>query len=559
MTDGQVGRHGCLVFKKKVCVRASRGSKMSGLEAEGGQDEDDILGFPGDGFLDPEVGDPLDTMQEDFDGGAAEMTGQAGGSHATSAKKRKKSAPVPPDEVVVDRIKQMKTQITGRKAADNAWTQTLRDKLDPDTVNVKLAGDRTFKTNQQWVAITHGGNKEAAPKWSWYGVMFMLVPFGLLSGKHDQYPSVWVCACTKGCRKVYEKKSNSWSAIMDHLANAHGIAKDSKHPSMLSKQASQARADCKKRALDAGMTEARFQSICTTRYIIRRLLPFSHVECPEFRATVHSAWKVIKAETQRNLVAEMYLVMVTGIKKMLAATIATALLPPFWINADLWTSKVTKAKFYGIRIFFKREGRLETALLAVTLYSPPPKDTMVQMPGEDEPSVKKPAEWLLLYTLKVLEFFGILPNHVGGATTDAGSDVRSAYSGHARMQYGWQWMWCMPHMIHCALVQALGTQLDGSKCTNNEARALITVMRSVVRHVNSSTILSKTFASWQEEHAQREMHEAESTRPDLISAKHLDQQILRRRQQNLKQDVSQRLASRMPCWYGCRLYTAVCD
>ena len=100
------------------------------------------MGFPGDGFLDPEVGDPLDTMQEDFDGGAAEMTGQAGGSHASSAKKRKKSAPVPPDEVVGDRIKQMKTQITGRKAADNAWTQTLRDKLDPDTVNVKLAGDR---------------------------------------------------------------------------------------------------------------------------------------------------------------------------------------------------------------------------------------------------------------------------------------------------------------------------------------------------------------------------------------------------------------------------------
>jgi hypothetical protein len=128
------------------------------------------------------------------------MTGQAGGSHASSAKKRKKSAPVPPDEVVGDRIKQMKTQITGRKAADNAWTQTLRDKLDPDTVNVKLAGDRTFKTNQQWVAIAHGGNKEAAPQWSWYGVMFMLVPFGLLSGKHDQYPSVWVWACTKGCK-----------------------------------------------------------------------------------------------------------------------------------------------------------------------------------------------------------------------------------------------------------------------------------------------------------------------------------------------------------------------
>ena len=148
-------------------------------------------------------------------------------------------------------------------------------------------------------------------------------------------------------------------------------------------------------------------------------MPFSHVECPEFRATVHPAWEIIKAETQRNLVAEMYLCMVRNIKKTLAAVIAAALLPPFWINADLWTSKVTKAKFYGIRIFFKKEGHLQTALLAVTLYSPPPKDTEVLIEGEDRPSVKKPAQWMLLYTLKVLEFFGILSRHVGGATTDA--------------------------------------------------------------------------------------------------------------------------------------------
>ena len=43
------------------------------------------------------------------------------------------------------------------------------------------------------------------------------------------------------------------------------------------------------------------------------------------------------------------------------------------------------------------------------------------------------------------------------------------------------------------------------------------------------------------------MEEADSTRPDQISARQLDQQILRRRKQNLKQDVSQRLESRMLC------------
>ena len=103
----------------------------------------------------------------------------------------------------------------------------------------------------------------------------------------------------------------------------------------------------------------------------------------------------------------------------------------------------------------------------------------------------------------------------------------------------------MSHMIHCALVQALGTQLDGSKCTNHQARQLISSMRAAVRHVNSSTVLSKTFATWQEEKTEREMAEAESTRPDQVSSKQLDLQILRRRTQNLKQDVSQRLTCRL--------------
>ncbi len=140
---------------------------------EGGQNHDDILGFPGGGFKDPEVGVSLETMGADLDSGDTPMTEESGG-FANSVKKHKKSTPVPPDEFVGDRIKILKTRITGLKGVDNAWTQTLRDKLDPDTVNGKFAGDRTFKTNQQWVTPTHGGNKEGAPKWSWHGVLFML-------------------------------------------------------------------------------------------------------------------------------------------------------------------------------------------------------------------------------------------------------------------------------------------------------------------------------------------------------------------------------------------------
>ena len=62
----------------------------------------------------------------------------------------------------------------------------------------------------------------------------MLTPCVMMSGR-AQYPTVLLCACTKGCPKVYEKKG-SWSAITDHLFLAHGITKDSSHPTVLNKQ-----------------------------------------------------------------------------------------------------------------------------------------------------------------------------------------------------------------------------------------------------------------------------------------------------------------------------------
>ena len=111
--------------KKKTSVRTCTGIKMSAPETEGGQDHDDILRFPGTGFEDPPDGVPVETMGADLDSGDAPMTEEAAGS-ASSTKKRKKSAPVPPDEFDGDRIKLLKTRITGLKSGDNAWTQTLR-------------------------------------------------------------------------------------------------------------------------------------------------------------------------------------------------------------------------------------------------------------------------------------------------------------------------------------------------------------------------------------------------------------------------------------------------
>ena len=110
---------------------------------------------------------------------------------------------------VTDRIKALKKTICGVKCEDNLWTALLREKLHHDTVKDKPVGDRTFKTNQQWVSQTPMTNRDGPPKWSWFGVLFSLAPFGLLSGRAE-YPTVWVCDCTQGYRKVYEQKTY-WS------------------------------------------------------------------------------------------------------------------------------------------------------------------------------------------------------------------------------------------------------------------------------------------------------------------------------------------------------------
>jgi hypothetical protein len=131
----------------------------------------------------------------------------------------------------------------------------------------KHAGDRTFKTNQQWVDPEPTVTKGETPKWSWFGVLFLLAPYGILSDK-KQFPTVWVCGCTKGCHKVYEKKGNGWSAIMDHLANEHGIGKDTKHPTNISSQKKKVRDECKTRALDtvgAGRALRSSRKTCPSR------------------------------------------------------------------------------------------------------------------------------------------------------------------------------------------------------------------------------------------------------------------------------------------------------
>ena len=122
---------------KKPSVRPFKGIKMSAPVMEGAQDDDDILGFPGDGFVDKTDANPGVLGEQDEEGDDAR-------SNDGRVKKRRKSAVVAPDGHVTARIKQLKKKITGSKREDNEWTKMFRSKLDQEKVENRLADESTL-------------------------------------------------------------------------------------------------------------------------------------------------------------------------------------------------------------------------------------------------------------------------------------------------------------------------------------------------------------------------------------------------------------------------------
>ena len=134
-------------------------------------------------------------------------------------------------------------------------------------------------------------------------------------------------------------------------------------------------------------------------------------------------------------------------KEAIKSAIDIALLPPFNINADLWTSKVTGEKFLGVRVFWKIGRELKSVLLAVTAYNRP------------KIAEKGVSEWLLEYIVPVLKWYGIGAAHVSDATSDAGPDCKKTFNVWSRMQNAWAWSWCVYvhtyiHMLYvCVYVE----------------------------------------------------------------------------------------------------------
>ena len=81
---------------------------MSAPASEGGQDDDDVLGFPGDGCVDKTDANPDVVGEQDEEGDDSRMDETGAASSQGSTKKRKKSAVLLSDVFVTDHIKELK-------------------------------------------------------------------------------------------------------------------------------------------------------------------------------------------------------------------------------------------------------------------------------------------------------------------------------------------------------------------------------------------------------------------------------------------------------------------
>ncbi len=115
--------------------------KMSAPVSEGGQDDDEILGFPGDGVVDKTDSNP-GVLGEHHEGDDSRIDEAGGASSQGSANKRKKSAVVSTDDHVTARIKELKKKIRGSKREDNEWTKMLHLQV----LQTEQGGTQTVRT-----------------------------------------------------------------------------------------------------------------------------------------------------------------------------------------------------------------------------------------------------------------------------------------------------------------------------------------------------------------------------------------------------------------------------
>lgn len=172
----------------------------------------------------------------------------------------------------------------------------------------------------------------------------------------------------------------------------------------------------------------RFNLLLETLRIVNNNLPIISVEYEESKIkealiVQESMRTPINCRLVSHSIVELYLSAKSEVMKYLDASQMHCMC--FTMMADFWTCKITSEKHLGLRVYLvDSEWKMRSLLLGTRKFTP--------SFGDRSAGIQQPFQ---AWTTNLLEDFGLTTVNFFGATSDAGSDVRSMLSSEFKLQW----------------------------------------------------------------------------------------------------------------------------
>lgn len=155
-------------------------------------------------------------------------------------------------------------------------------------------------------------------------------------------------------------------------------------------------------------------------------------------------------------------------------------IPFISVNVDLFTSKTQNKKYVAVRLSYIDGGHQYSWNIAVREFNP----------STSERKAARASELVVAWVRDICIEFGVeMQRDILTSSSDSGSDIKRALEA----VFPTMREWCISHLIHLALVDAFGTNIDRSKCKNVPAQEIFDCVRSTTEKVNKSGNLKTLF------------------------------------------------------------------
>lgn len=317
--------------------------------------------------------------------------------------------------------------------------------------------------------------------------------YGIAVVKHDDSSvQKWICLADDVCRTQAKNMENWYShknytnAGRVHMRTKHGIESEK---TRLEEDRKEVRDETYAYLTQSNLYNShptRFCLLLFTLYIILNCIPFNNCCKPVTRmffalVCVLAMPENVSVKRVMHHMTEIYVYVLEQTKSRYRRLNAKTWIPIMSLNMDLWTSKKTHRKFFGVRVFYVQNFKLMTELLAVREFNPSSEVKMSQT---------KQAELLEKWTVAVLLDFGLTVADFYSATTDAGSDVKCTIM----KKLGLKWEWCPPHQLSCGVKGALvKVNRKGAPVEKFEIQILLEKMKASVRKIKEISKVGTLF------------------------------------------------------------------